>query len=169
MCRTVQNSTEHTEHTHKPKAMKPSHTKAFQVTSNQDGIKKVPPELFLDIKFPKINFFFPKNNFLVENFGPKLFQVCSHVSGLGCLCVSFTQGSQELRSEQAQNSAEQRRTREEHAILGPGEQFSSKGVSGPLKAPTNTTTQHKKPKICDITFWKNTPLRDSVLLVQPET
>ena len=61
----------------------------------------------------------------------------------------------------AQNSAEQRRTREEHAILGPGEQFSSKGVSGPLKAPTNTTTQHKKPKICDITFWKNTPLCDS--------
>ena len=67
-----------------------------------------------------------------------------------------------VHAEQAQNSAEQRRTREEHAILGPGEQFSSKGVSGPLKAPTNTTTQHKKPKICDITFWKNTPLRDSV-------
>ena len=95
--RTAQNSAEHTEHTHKPKAMKPSHTKAFQVTSNQDGIKKVPPELCLNIKFSKINLF-SKNNFLVENFGPKLFQVCSHVSGLGCLCVSFTQGPQELRS-----------------------------------------------------------------------
>ena len=62
-CRTVQNSTEHTEHTHKPKAMKPSHKKAFQVTSNQEGIKKVLPELFLDIKFPKINFFLPKITF----------------------------------------------------------------------------------------------------------
>ena len=61
--RTAQNSAEHTEHTHKPKAMKPSHTKAFQVTSNQDGIKKVPPELFLDIKFSKINFFFSKITF----------------------------------------------------------------------------------------------------------
>jgi len=61
----------------------------------------------------------------------------------------------------AQNSAEQRRTREEHAILGPGEQFSSKGVSGPLKAPKNMTTKHKKHQFHDFTFWKNTPPRPS--------
>ena len=62
-----------------------------------------------------------------------------------------------VHAEQAQNSAEQRRTREEHAILGPGEQFSSKGVSGPLKAPKNMTTKHKKHQFHDFTFWKNTP------------
>ena len=64
----------------------------------------------------------------------------------------------------AQNSAEQRRTREEHAILGPGGQILSKGSSGFLKAPKNMTTKHKKDQFCDITFLKNTPPRPSVAI-----